>query len=115
DMIVRDNNRPEVGQDIEMMVCWMNDRPLVPNGKYGVKHTTNDARCIVKNVQYKVDINSLHRIEDDKHIGMNDIARVTLRTTKPLLHDRYSRNRITGSLVLIDEATNETVAAGMII
>ena len=115
DMIVRDNNRPEVGQDIDMMVCWMNDKPLVPNGKYGIKHTTNDARCMIKNVHYKVDINTLHRIEDDKNIKMNDIARVTLRTTKPLFYDRYSRNRITGSVILIDEATNETVAAGMII
>ncbi len=115
DMIVRDNNRPEVGQDIDIMVCWMNDKSLVPNGKYALKHTTNDVRCIVKNIQYKVDVNTLHRIEDDKTIKMNDIARVTLRTTKQLFYDRYSRNRITGSVILIDEATNETVAAGMII
>ncbi|MEM9299114.1 MAG: sulfate adenylyltransferase subunit CysN [Bacteroidota bacterium] len=115
DMIVRDNNRPHVGQDIDIMICWMNEKPLVPNGKYAIQHTTNDARCLVKNIHYKVDINTLHRMEDDKSIKMNDIARVTLRTTKPLFYDRYSRNRVTGSVILIDEGTNETVAAGMII
>ena len=115
DMIVRDNNKCNVEQDIDMMLCWMNERPLVPNGKYAVKHTTNDVRCIVKEINYKVDINSLHRIEDDKEIKMNDIGRVKLRTTKPLLFDKYTRNRVTGSVILIDEATNETVAAGMII
>lgn len=115
DMIVRENNKPEVSQDVDLMLCWMNDKPLVPNGKYCIKHTTNDARCVIKNIQYKVNINTLHRIEDDKNIGMNDIARVTIRTTKPLFYDRYSRNRITGSIIFIDEATNETVAAGMIL
>ncbi len=115
DMIVRTNNRPTVSQDVDLMICWMNERPLLPNGKYAVKHTTNDARCLIKSVQYKVDINTLHRIEDDKSVGMNDIARITIRTTKPLLYDRYQRNRITGSLVLVDEGTNETVGAGMIV
>ena len=115
DMIVRDHNRPHVGQDVDIMLCWMNDRPLTPNGKYGLRHTTNEARCLVKHIHYKVDINTLHRLEEDKNIKMNDIARVTLRTTKPLFYDRYSRNRITGSVILIDEGTNETVAAGMII
>jgi sulfate adenylyltransferase subunit 1 len=115
DMIVRSNNRPTVSQDVDLMICWMTERPLLTNGKYAVKHTTNDARCLIKNVQYKVDINTLHRIEDDKSIGMNDIARITIRTTKPLLFDRYQRNRITGSMVLIDEGTNETVGAGMIV
>ncbi|MEM7110184.1 MAG: sulfate adenylyltransferase subunit CysN [Bacteroidota bacterium] len=115
DMIVRDNNRPQVSQDIDIMICWMNEKPLIPNGKYGIKHTTNDARCMVRNIHYKVDINTLHRLEEDKSIKLNDIARVTLRTTKPLFYDRYSRNRVTGSVILIDEGTNETVAAGMII
>jgi len=115
DMIVRDHNRPNVGQDVDIMLCWLNQKPLVPNGKYALKHTTNDARCMVKNIQYKVDINTLHRLEDDKKIEMNDIARVTLRVTKPLLYDKYSRNRTTGSVILIDEGTNETVGAGMII
>ncbi len=115
DMIVRENNQPKMGQDIEMMVCWMSKTPIVPNGKYGVKHTTNDVRCIVKEIHYKVDINSLHRVEDDFEIEMNDIARIRIRTTKPLLYDRYTRNRVTGSIILIDEATNETVGAGMIL
>ena len=115
DMIVRENNQPQMGQDIDMMICWMNPGKLIPNGKYGIKHTSNDVRCIVKDIQYKVDINTLHRVEDDKMIVMNDIARIRVRTTKPLLYDRYTRNRVTGSLVLIDEATNETVGAGMIL
>ncbi len=115
DMIVRPNNQPEVGQDIDMMICWMGEKPLMANGKYAIKHTTKDARCIVKEIQYKVDINSLHRMEDEKNIQMNDIARIKIRTTQPLFYDRYSRNRITGSIILIDEATNETVGAGMII
>lgn len=116
DMIVRPNNQPDVTQDIDMMLCWMDgQKPLQLNGKYAIKHTSSDARCIVKEIQYKVDINTLHRNEEDKSIKMNDIARVRLRTTKPLFTDRYSRNRVTGSLVLIDEATNVTVGAGMII
>lgn len=115
DMIVRENNQPEVEQDIDVMLCWLNDKKMVPRGKYAVKHTSNDMRCIIKDVKYKVDINTLHRIEDDKDVSMNEIARVSIRTTKPLLYDKYSRNRQTGSLILIDEATNETVGAGMII
>jgi sulfate adenylyltransferase subunit 1 len=115
DMIVRVNNTPEVSQDVEMMICWMGDQPLVPNGKYAIKHTSRDARCIIKDIRYKVDINTLHRMEDDKVIKPNDIARISVRTTVPLFYDRYSRNRITGSVILIDEATNRTVAAGMIV
>lgn len=115
DMIVRENNQPEVTQDIEVMVCWFSDRPLQLRGKYAIQHTTQDARCIVKDIRYKLDINSLHRNEEDKLIKMNDIARVQLRTTKPLFVDAYRRNRNTGSLIFIDEGTNETVGAGMII
>jgi sulfate adenylyltransferase subunit 1 len=115
DMLVRETNLPEATQDIDIMVCWMNQKPLIPNGKYALKHTSNDVRCVVKEIQYKVDVNTLHRIEDDKKIEMNDIARVKLRTTAPLFIDKYNRNRHTGSLILIDEATNETVGAGMII
>jgi sulfate adenylyltransferase subunit 1 len=115
DMIVRTNNQPSVSQDHEMMICWMSQRPIQLNGKYAVKHTTRDARCIVKDIKYKVDINSLHRLEDDKDIKMNDIARITIRTTVPLFTDRYQRNRNTGSVILIDENTNETVGAGMIL
>ena len=115
DMIVRENNKPEVSQDIEAMICWMGDSPLKEKGKYALKHTSKDARCMVKEIKYKVDINTLHRNEKDKVISSNDIARVTLRTTSPLFIDQYSRNRNTGSLILIDEATNNTVGAGMII
>ena len=115
DMIVRENNQPIITQDLDIMVCWMNDKKLQLNGKYAIKHTTNDARCIVKEIVYKVNVNTLHRIEDDKNIGLNEIARVRLRTTKPLFVDRYTRNRTTGSMILIDEGTNETMGAGMIL
>ena len=115
DMIVRENNSPNVKQDLDLMVCWMNEKKMIPRGKYGIKHTSKDARCIIKEVKYKMNINNLHRIEDDKDIGLNDIARISIRTTAPLFFDEYRRNRNTGSIILIDEATNETVAAGMII
>lgn len=114
DMIVRPNNQPRVAQDIDVMLCWLNNTPARPNAKYTIRHTTNEARCMIKEIIYKVDINTLHRIEDDKTIGMNDILRVTLRTTRPLFVDDYNDNRNTGSIILIDEATNETVAAGMV-
>lgn len=115
DMIVRAGNQPKTQQDVDVMMCWLNNDGPKPRGKYIIKHTTNDAKAIIKEIVYKLDINTLHRNEEDTEIGMNDIARVKLRTTKPLLTDPYNRNRITGSLILIDEATNETVAAGMII
>lgn len=115
DMIVRENNQPVVSQDIDVMLCWLNNRGPMPNEKYILRHTTNEVRTMIKEVLYKVDINTLHRIEGDKDIKMNEISRVRLRTTKPLLADSYTRNRQTGSLILVDEATNETVAAGMII
>jgi sulfate adenylyltransferase subunit 1 len=115
DMLVRENNQPNVGQDLEVMICWMNEKKMMLNGKYTIRHTSQTTRCIIKKLKYKIDINSLHRIEDAKEIELNDIGRVTIRTTKPLLYDSYSRNRNTGSIILVDEATNETVAAAMII
>lgn len=115
DMIVRENNQPEVTQDLEVMLCWFNEQPLQPRGKYALRHTTQEVRCIVKDIRYRLDINTLHRNEEDKVVNMNDICRVELRTTAPLFVDSYRRNRITGSLILVDEQTNETVAAGMII
>jgi sulfate adenylyltransferase subunit 1 len=115
DMLVRENNKPIIAQDIEVMICWMNEKKMIPKGKYTIRHTSQTARCIIKEIKYKIDINSLHRMENEKEIGLNDIGRVTIRTTKPLFYDSYTRNRNTGSLILIDEATNETVAAGMII
>jgi sulfate adenylyltransferase subunit 1 len=114
DMLVSPNNAPVTAQDIDVMLCWFNERPLQPGGKYAIKHTSRDARCMVKEVKYKMDISTLHKA-GDATIGMNDIGRVQLRTTVPLHYDTYSRNRITGSLILIDEGTNETVAAGMIV
>jgi sulfate adenylyltransferase subunit 1 len=115
DMIVRENNQPEVTQDIEVMVCWFTDKPLQLRGKYTIMHTTREARCVVKDIRYKMNINTLHRNEEDKTIGINDIARVVLRTTKPLFVDAYRKNRTTGSIILIDEQTNETVGVGMVI
>ena len=115
DMLVRENNKPTVEQDIDVMICWMNEKKMIPGGKYTVRHTSQTARCIIKEVKYKMDINSLHRNEEDREIGLNDIGRITIRTTKPLFFDSYTRNRNTGSIILLDEATNETVAAGMII
>ena len=115
DMIVRTNNQPHIGQDIDIMVCWLNEKPINPGGKYTIRHTTQELRCIVKQIRYKVNINTLHRIEDDLKIGLNDIGRIAIRTTRPLFYDGYRRNRSTGSVILIDEFTNETVGAGMIV
>jgi len=115
DMIVRTNNKPEPVQDIEAMLCWLNNTAPKPKGKYLLRHTTSDAKAMIKDIRYKLDISTLHRNEEDKEVKMNDICKVLLRTTKPLLADSYSKNRITGSLILVDEATNETVAAGMIV
>ena len=115
DMLIRPHNQPETGQDIEMIMCWLNNKPMNPNAKYLLMHTTKDAKAVIKEINYKIDINTLHRIEDDKVINMNDIARVRLRTTSPLFYDSYAKNRNTGSLILIDEGTKETVAAGMVI
>ncbi len=115
DMIVRENNSPQVGQDIDLMICWLNDKKLESGNRYLLKHTSREVRCIVKDIRYKIDINTLRRNEEDKIFGMNDIGRIQLRTTLPLFFDSYRRNRNTGSLILIDEATNETVGAGMIL
>jgi len=114
DMIVRVNNQPEISQDLDIMLCWLNPKPPVPGAKYILLHCQNEARAIIKEIVYKVDINTLHRDTDDQNIQMNDIARVRLRTTKPILFDGYRRNRNTGSLILVAEGTNETVAAGMV-
>nr|WP_170313714.1 sulfate adenylyltransferase subunit CysN [Phytoactinopolyspora halophila] len=114
DMICRPHNRPAAAQDIDAMVCWMTDQPLVPGQKLAIKHTTRSARAMVKELQYKLDVNSLHRDDTVTQLGLNDVGRVRLRTTAPLLADEYRRNRITGGFVLIDESTNHTVGAGMI-
>lgn len=114
DMIVSGDCQPEVTQDIEIMLCWLAEKPLRVNDKYALKHTTRDARCVVKAIQYKVDMSTLEKVEGETTVGLNDIARVTLRTTVPLCVDPYARNRDTGSLILIDEGTNITVGAGMV-
>ena len=114
-MIVKPNNPPQQSQDITAMISWFNERPMQIRGKYALKHTTNDVRCMIQEVDFKMDINSLERNVEDKNINMNDIARVKLRTTKPLFYDSYKKNRFTGSFILIDEVTNETVGAGMIV
>ncbi len=116
DMLVRPNNQPNIDQDIELMICWFDhEKALSPMGKYAIKHTTQEARCVIKEIKYKLNINTLHRDQEDKVVNSNDIARISIRTTKPLFFDSYTKNRMTGSIILIDEGTNNTVAAGMII
>lgn len=115
DMIVRKHNQPDPKQDIEVMLCWLNNKGPMPRAKYLIRHTTSEAKTMIKEIRYKLDINTLHRNEADKTISANDICRATLRTTKPLLVDSYKKNRNTGSIILVDEGTHETVAAGMIL
>jgi sulfate adenylyltransferase large subunit len=115
DMLCRPNNRPIVAQELDAMVCWMSERPLQPKGRYAIKHTTRNARAIVTDLHYRLDIQTGHRVEGIDRLGPNDIGRIHLKTTAPILHDAYRRSRSTGSFILIDEATNNTVAAGMIL
>lgn len=115
DMIVRSNNRPEALQDLEVMLCWLHNAPSRPRTKYTIKHTSNDQKAMIKEVVYTMDINTLERVHGHAELEMNAIAKVKIRTTKPLLVDAYRENRTTGSVILIDDATNETVAAGMIV
>lgn len=115
DMIVKENNSPQISQDVDIMLCWLNEKKMHKGGKYLVKHTSREVRCIVKEILYKIDISQLRRIEGEESFSVNDIGRVVLRTTQPLFFDGYRRNRNTGSLILIDEASNETVGAGMIV
>ncbi len=115
DTIVKANNPPEVSQDIEAMICWFSPRPMPPRAKLIVRHTTQETQAVIKEVKYHVDINTLHKIEHVESFHMNDIGRISMRTAAPLIHDAYRRNRNTGSFILIDPGTNETVAAGMIV
>ncbi len=116
DMICRTNNSPEVGQDIDAMVCWMSElAELKPGMKLGIKHTTRSARALVTDLRYRLDINTLRRVDDATSLTLNEIGRVTFRTTQPLFFDEYRRNRETGSFILIDESNNTTVGAGMIL
>ncbi|MCB0471945.1 MAG: GTP-binding protein [Chitinophagaceae bacterium] len=115
DMIVRSNNLPEVKQEFDVMLCWLNNKASKPRAKYTIMHAGNTQKAIIKNKLYKIDINSMERFSDESEFNMNDIGRVTLRTTQPLMLDTYRDNRVTGSIILIDEGTNETVAAGMVV
>lgn len=115
DMIVKSNNIPESTQDLNVILCWLNNNSAKPRAKYTIRHTSNTQKAMIKNVVYKFNINTLERITNDTQLHMNDIAKVKIRTTKPLMVDTYRENRTTGSIILIDDATNETVAAGMIV
>jgi bifunctional enzyme CysN/CysC len=115
DMICRPNNTPAALQDIDAQVCWMDESaPLVQGKKYAIKHTTRWARAMVKDIRYRVDVNTLHRDEAATEIGLNEIGRIQLRVTQPLFVDPYQQNRQTGAFILVDESTNKTVAAGMV-
>jgi bifunctional enzyme CysN/CysC len=115
DMLARPHNQPTVGQDVDATVCWMVDKPLTGGAKYVLKHTTRSVRALVTDVRYRLDVNTLHRDEAAGALGLNDIGRVALRTTAPVMLDAYRRNRTTGSFILIDEATNTTAGAGMVV
>jgi sulfate adenylyltransferase subunit 1 len=115
DMIVRPNNQPQTEQNIEATICWMNQKVLQQGARLILRQTSKECKAIIEKIQYKIDINTLHRIEDVSVLAMNDIARVSIRTSQPLFYDAYKKNRQTGSIILIDEGTNETVAAGMIL
>jgi bifunctional enzyme CysN/CysC len=115
DVVCRPNNQPTVSQDIDATICWMSTKPLRQGAMYSIKHTTRSARVVVKELRYMVNINTLHRDETAQTLELNDIGRVSLRTTTPLCFDPYRRNRATGGFILIDEASNETVAAGIIL
>jgi len=114
DMLCRPHNQPIVGQDLDAMICWMTDKPLQPRARYALKHTTRWTRAIVTDLLYRLDINTGHREEEVKELGLNHLGRIKLRTTTPIVYDAYKKNRTTGSFILVDEATNATVAAGML-
>ena len=115
DMLARPNNLPATGQDIEAMLCWLSEQPFDPARRYLLRHTSCETGCELRTVRYKLDITTLHRNPDAAPLGMNDFARVTLHTAVPLFFDSYKKNRSTGSVILVDEAANTTVAAGMIL
>jgi bifunctional enzyme CysN/CysC len=115
DMICRPQNRPVEAKDIDAMVCWMAERPLSPTGRYRIKHTSRTALAKVDQVIYRIDVNSLHREEQAESLQLNEIGKLRLRLSSPLFVDQYRRNRMTGSFILIDESTNDTVGAGMVL
>jgi sulfate adenylyltransferase subunit 1 (EFTu-like GTPase family) len=113
-MIVEADDQPVSARELEAHICWMSEQPLAPRGKYAIKHTTRSARVVVEQIEHRIDINSLDHVKADQ-LNLNEIGRVHLRASAPLVVDPYSRNRTTGSFILMDESTNDTVAAGMII
>ncbi len=115
DMLCRPRNQPNVGQDVSAMVCWMAETPLRAGAKFAIKHTTRWGRALVKDLQYRLDVNTLHRDQDSAELRLNDIGRINIRTTVPLFFDEYRSNRGTGSFILVDESSNATVGAGMIL
>jgi bifunctional enzyme CysN/CysC len=115
DMICRPHNRPIEAREVEAMVCWMSERPLQPAGRYRIKHTTRTALAKADELRYRIDVNTLHRHEDASGLSLNEIGRLRLRLSSPLFLDEYRRNRTTGSFILIDESTNDTVGAGMVL
>lgn len=115
DMLARSNNVPQTSQEFDVMLCWLDNKPVQPRTKYTIMHAGNEQTALIKDVVYKIDINTFDRDNDNKEFNMNDIGRVTLRTTKPLMIDEYRQNRVTGSIILVDDATKSTVAAGMIV
>ncbi|MFN2488833.1 MAG: sulfate adenylyltransferase, partial [Actinomycetota bacterium] len=115
DFICRVHNQPWEAREFEAMVCWMTDHPLREGARYAIKHTSRSVRAVVDEVRYRLDVNTLHRDEEAGGLDLNEIGRLRLRTSAPLHLDEYRRNRATGGFVLIDEATNDTVGAGMVL
>ncbi|MBN1530278.1 MAG: sulfate adenylyltransferase subunit CysN [Thermoleophilaceae bacterium] len=115
DMICRPGNRPSEAREVDAMVCWMSERPLHPSGRYRIKQTTRTVLAKLDSVRYRIDVNSLHRDEEADGLSLNEIGRLSLRLSAPLFLDEYRRNRATGSFILIDESTNDTVGAGMVL
>jgi bifunctional enzyme CysN/CysC len=114
DLVAKPENAPTATQDLDALVCWMAEEPLRPRQRIAVKHTTRTVRAMVKELAYRLDVNTLHRDREATELGLNDIGRVRLRVTQPLFVDDYTRNRATGRFILVDEATNATVGAGML-
>ncbi len=115
DMLVSPDDLPAISQDINLMICWFNERPLKVGGRYLIRINSNEAGCIIKSVNYRMNINTLEQDTENISVNMNDIANISIRTSKPVFFDPYKKNNITGSMIFIDEGTNETVAAGMIV
>jgi sulfate adenylyltransferase subunit 1 len=115
DMIVQEGKEPRMGQEIELMVCWLGEKPMVQRGRYVIRHTTKETKGLITGVEYKINVNTLEKNTEELGVGLNEIAKIAIKTAQPLIYDSYKSNRITGSLIIIDEATNNTVGAGMIV